>query len=636
MIEYSPGKWGVAFVFSCSGSVFPKAAAWAVPSSFAVVGLHFVLENSQDEKIGQLWSTYNFVLGFLLVFRTQSAYSRFMEGATILNQVRATWLDFVSGCVSFCNEDPESQEAVEKFQHMLIRLVSLLFCSSLQSISTSSDEAYNIIDPEGLNKECMHFLACIPEKNLVLVQWIQRLLVMNHEQGVLKIPPPILSRAFQQLSQGIVDIISAQKITDILFPFPYAQMVSFLLMMTTLVTPVIFAVMLKSPFWKCSLTFITVFCFWCINYIAAEIEMPFGEDSNDLPISTMQDQMNRGLALLVAKGSRVPPSMVFREEHKTCSVTKCPPELMAEVQCKISEYEFIHLKYLHLDPAEAGFFAVHPHGESCPPGFGDATAPASSLAASPPPSQRGPPAADLMTTLSPIKPMPTLSADNMDEVRRQGGGKAGVAVMGEQAGSSTQVAASACSVQDIETTFLDYPPPEAGAVSTAATAAKVEATAAMMRATLPCLLEVPPMVTASGEVTPMLRHTSPMNDVALDLELVNMCASLKDHFDQIIGNLDHILCRRNTESLLVNQKVDRTVEKRSTEKQIDWITERMKAHFSCLAWELETMSSVLGSRLEERAAPSTTSTCKKLQLFSEVLPQRGVGLNEGPPQAVVL
>jgi predicted membrane chloride channel (bestrophin family) len=39
--------------------------------------------------------------------------------------------------------------------------------------------------------------------------------------------------------------------------------------------------------------------FWSINYIAAEIEMPFGEDANDLPIAQLQEGFNTSLRMLI-------------------------------------------------------------------------------------------------------------------------------------------------------------------------------------------------------------------------------------------------------------------------------------------------------------------------------------------------
>merc|ERR1719373_837799 len=107
MIEYYPGKWQVSFIFQLHGSVFPKALMWALPSSALCLFLKLYSFNHWQGKdsltVSQVWVAYNFVLGFLIVFRTNQAHERFWEGATILQQVRGEWYNAISCCVAFCN-----------------------------------------------------------------------------------------------------------------------------------------------------------------------------------------------------------------------------------------------------------------------------------------------------------------------------------------------------------------------------------------------------------------------------------------------------------------------------------------------------------------------------------------------------
>jgi len=62
--------------------------------------------------------------------------------------------------------------------------------------------------------------------------------------------------------------------------------------------------------------FIVIFSFWSINYIAVELEMPFGDDLNDLPLHDMQEDFNRSLkTLLVQKAQKVPHFSYNPEQH---------------------------------------------------------------------------------------------------------------------------------------------------------------------------------------------------------------------------------------------------------------------------------------------------------------------------------
>jgi hypothetical protein len=55
------------------------------------------------------------------------------------------------------------------------------------------------------------------------------------------------------------------------------------------------AVTVERTYVAASLSFIVTLSFWSVNYIAVELEMPFGDDPNDLPLHSMQRDLNRSL-----------------------------------------------------------------------------------------------------------------------------------------------------------------------------------------------------------------------------------------------------------------------------------------------------------------------------------------------------
>eukprot|EP00929_Paragymnodinium_shiwhaense_P061866 TRINITY_DN30906_c0_g1_i1.p1 TRINITY_DN30906_c0_g1~~TRINITY_DN30906_c0_g1_i1.p1 ORF type:complete len:675 (+),score=136.83 TRINITY_DN30906_c0_g1_i1:168-2192(+) len=273
-----------------------------------------------DKAMG-IWGGYTSVLGFLLVFRTQIAYSRFWEGGTTLQQVRGVWFNAVSNLVAFSNdsEEEEMRFKVEKFQHLLVRLMSMMYCSALQQIADMDDEHFEIIDVYGVNVDSLKYLSASEDRCEVIMQWIQRLIVINTNQQVVCIAPPILSRVFQELSNGIVDVQNARKISEFKFPFPYAQMLTVSLIVHWICTPFVSAMIIE-PGQRVLGAFIvgvSVWGLWSINYIAAEIENPFGDDPNDLPVENMQTHFNRSLRTLIDPLCQIPPSFEFdRAYHK--------------------------------------------------------------------------------------------------------------------------------------------------------------------------------------------------------------------------------------------------------------------------------------------------------------------------------
>merc|ERR1712050_3035 len=109
---------------------------------------------------------------------------------------------------------------------MGVRLLSLLYGSALEQVSSCENNKFEIIDVTGMDREHLEFLGTQDNKVEIILQWIQQLVVNKHNDGILNEASPILSRVFQELSRGIVNFKNARKIAELPFPFPYAQLLS--------------------------------------------------------------------------------------------------------------------------------------------------------------------------------------------------------------------------------------------------------------------------------------------------------------------------------------------------------------------------------------------------------------------------
>lgn len=326
MIQYDSGTWGIAFMFSLKGSVFPKATCWALPNAIMAVLLHMYLHPLEDEEdhqmmgVQMLWSGYTFVLGFLLVFRNSQAYNRFWEGCTLINQVKGEWFNAISSLIAFCDKDPDKDYQVLEFQNLIVRLGSLMYCSALQQVADLDDDTFEVIDVTGIDQENLDFLQDSHDRCQILMQWIQRLIVEAEQSGVIKIAPPILSRAYQELSRGIVSLNNVRKIKDIPFPFPYAQVINFMLLIHGAITPLLAAHVVKTPWWAAVVCFNVQCAFWSVVYIALEIEQPFGSDANDFPVADMQIDFNMSLMRLLEPLAQHPPAYKFKRDSVVPSI----------------------------------------------------------------------------------------------------------------------------------------------------------------------------------------------------------------------------------------------------------------------------------------------------------------------------
>jgi len=302
MIKYKTGSAGVFFIARRRGSVFPKAFCWAIPNAALAIILHLYCRGIHEldmTGVDWVWAGYTSVLGFLLTFRNNQAYTRFWEGATLINQVRGEWFNAVSTLFAFCNQSKDHVAQVQQFQSTLVRLASMLYCSALQQVCDLEDDRLEIIDNSGMDADSRLFLCDSNDRCEIILQWIQRLIVDSEESRTIKIAPPLLTRAFQELSRGIVNLNNARKIKDIPFPFPYAQMMTVMLIVHWMVTPLIASQVMESRMFAGVMCFFVTFAFWCLIYIALEIDQPFGEDDNDLPLREMQRDFNNSLLRLM-------------------------------------------------------------------------------------------------------------------------------------------------------------------------------------------------------------------------------------------------------------------------------------------------------------------------------------------------
>ena len=123
MIHYEHGSWGLCFLWQLRGSTLPKGLIWALPWS-AISGYLCYLRSEAGVDIERidaatLLGAYGFfisLLAFMVAFRNNQGWSRYWEGATLLQQTRGEWFNAVSSVFAFCNPQPDVKEKVNRFQ----------------------------------------------------------------------------------------------------------------------------------------------------------------------------------------------------------------------------------------------------------------------------------------------------------------------------------------------------------------------------------------------------------------------------------------------------------------------------------------------------------------------------------------
>jgi len=346
MIEYESGGLQLSFIWRLRGSVLPRAFLFGACAGLisALLKLDFVKEHQLTQEFGYkhsddadfesfgfkltMYTSFSSVVGFLLVFRTVQAMNRFISGLDFVTCMGAQYYEACSSLIAFATTSKRPCEQVRQFQNLTVLLFSMLNASTMQTVAGSRVLQLPVLDTAELDAESAALLENMCKNNQlqrtnVIQQWIEHLVVKNMGLGVLDhIPPPVLTRVFQQLANGYVEYSRALAIAHVPFPFPYAQITSVLLILQMLMTPFFISVMTNHWLLAFCYAFVPVGTLWAINLTAAEIQEPFHHQDNDLPMNQIVVRNNDKILLLVHPDLRRLP--VLREPNKDSNaVGKC-------------------------------------------------------------------------------------------------------------------------------------------------------------------------------------------------------------------------------------------------------------------------------------------------------------------------
>lgn len=181
-----------------------------------------------------------------------------------------------------------------------------------------------------MTEEELLALRCANDRVLLISGWIVESITRKLQMGDLKVPPPIMSRVYQELSNGALGYNQALKVAMVPFPFPFAQMLALLLAFFVLICPVIVLQFTNSLLFTPLLTFFAILGYWGLNEIAVELENPFGDDANDLPMLELHHDFIDALE----EALMAPPNMIDVEGFGHAAI---PKELEADAAADSEE-----------------------------------------------------------------------------------------------------------------------------------------------------------------------------------------------------------------------------------------------------------------------------------------------------------
>lgn len=132
-------------------------------------------------------------------------------------------------------------------------------------------------------------------------QWLSEFIIREHLAGSLgEVGPPIISRIVQFLGDGMIYYNYARKIMFIPFPFPHAQLSAIYVLVAVPAVAFLMDQYTEDLWTGCVLTFLTVTALSAIHEVARELENPFRNVPNEIPVATLQAQFNEALVTMYA------------------------------------------------------------------------------------------------------------------------------------------------------------------------------------------------------------------------------------------------------------------------------------------------------------------------------------------------
>ncbi|MCI5057362.1 MAG: bestrophin family protein [Flavobacteriales bacterium] len=284
MIRYNPKDWfGLIFKFHQSDTF--RQMVWVMLAVAIYTTVIVYLELEYQEYLGfesttLLHSLLGFVMGLLLVFRTNTAYDRWWEG-------RKQWGALVNNTRNFAIKlhaalPKGAQEARTFYKIMIPNYVyamkeHLREGVIIEELNDSLDNMNTIIKhkhiPNAISHSMYNKLHSLYRKERITGD---QLITLDKE------------------IKAFTDIIGAcERIRFTPIPFSYSMFLKKFIFAYILTMP--FGLVYDFKYWTIPAVVFTLYVFGSLELIAEEIEDPFGHDENDLPTDELAAKIENNI-----------------------------------------------------------------------------------------------------------------------------------------------------------------------------------------------------------------------------------------------------------------------------------------------------------------------------------------------------
>ena len=288
MIKYNPKNWfGLIFEFHKSDTLRKLIYVILVYAVYAGAIVYLELHCTNFKSTIAIHSLLGFVLGLLLVFRTNTAYDRWWEGRKVLGALVNTSRNLALKLNTFI---PNEKTEIKKLISELISNYSFSMKNHLRDKVIVEEIEYN----KSLSKE--EYTESDHKPNLIakkLYLETKKLYDNKYISGNIYI-------TIDEQIKELTDVVGkCERIKKTPIPYSYNIFLKKFIFIYTLTLPVGLAT--DFFYWSIPISIFILYILGSLELLAEEIENPFGEDANDLPVDVICQNIKKNVDEILNK-----------------------------------------------------------------------------------------------------------------------------------------------------------------------------------------------------------------------------------------------------------------------------------------------------------------------------------------------
>tara|TARA_Y100001968_G_C19404394_1_gene742832 strand:- start:128 stop:991 length:864 start_codon:yes stop_codon:yes gene_type:complete len=271
MIKYNPKDWfSLIFEFHKSDTLRKMLYVLVLYGLYSLAIVYLELHYTELKSTIAIHSLVGFVLGLLLVFRTNTAYDRWWEGRKLLGALVNTSRNLALKVDTFLPSDDTTQRAF--FAKMISN-----YCYAMKNHLRDKRIASELEIDDDLTSNEVNDSDHLP--NTIASKIFNQTKSMYQDKTITD---NIYITIDDQVKQYTDIIGGCERIKKTPIPFSYNIFLKKFIFIYTMTLPIGLATTFE--YWSIPISLFVLYILVSLELLAEEIEDPFGEDTNDLPV----------------------------------------------------------------------------------------------------------------------------------------------------------------------------------------------------------------------------------------------------------------------------------------------------------------------------------------------------------------